>query len=68
MKEQFLKIETVAEMLEVSVWTVRKWILKRRIRVYKFGRAVRIRESDVLDFGKVIPSIDEMKEEFNLDN
>ena len=68
MKDQFLKIETVAEMLDVNIWTVRKWIKERRIRTYRFGRSVRLRKSDILNFAEVTPSIYEMKESMSLDS
>ena len=63
MSDRFLKIETAAKMLDVSVWTIRKWVAERRIRTYRFGRAVRIREADLLDFAKVLPSVGELKAE-----
>jgi len=62
MKEQFLKIETVAEMLDVNIWTVRKRIKTKRIRTYRFERAVRLKISDVLDFAEVTPSVEQLKE------
>ncbi|MCA9731892.1 MAG: helix-turn-helix domain-containing protein [Deferribacteres bacterium] len=66
MKDKFLKLETVAEMLDVSIWTVRKWVKQRRIRTYRFGRAVRIRESDLMRFADVMPSSKELRDELSL--
>lgn len=60
MSERFLKIQKVAEMLDVSEWTVRKWLQNRKLRYYKFGKAVRVKESDVLSFAEVRPSSDEL--------
>ena len=56
MKDRFIKIETAAKMTELSPETIKKWVRQRRIRSYKFGRAVRIRESDLLKFAKELPS------------
>jgi len=56
MKNRFIKIETAARMTELSPETIKKWVRQRRIRSYKFGRAVRIRESDLLKFAKELPS------------
>jgi excisionase family DNA binding protein len=56
MNDRFVKIETAAEMLDMSIWTIRKWVKQRKIKTYKFGRAVRIRESDLLRYAKVRPS------------
>ncbi len=56
MTDRFIKIETAARMTELSPETIKKWVRHRRIRSYKFGRAVRIRESDLLKFAKELPS------------
>ena len=61
-RARFLKIETVAKMTELSVETIRKWVKKGRIRTYRFGRAVRIRESDLLRFAEVRPSLHELRD------
>ena len=60
MKERFLKIESAAELIDVSIWTIRKWVNQRKIRTYRFGRAVRIKESDLFKLAEVTPSISEM--------
>ncbi len=60
MKERFLKIESAAEMIDVSIWTIRKWVNQRKIRTYRFGRAVRIKESDLFKLAQVTPSISDM--------
>ncbi len=62
MKDKFVKIETAAEMTELSIETVRKWVKERRIRTYRFGRAVRIRESDLMRFAEIRPSRDELSD------
>ncbi len=56
MNDRFLKIETAAKMTELSPETIKNWTKQRRLRSYKFGRAVRIRESDLLKFAKERPS------------
>ena len=56
MTDRFIKIETAARMTELSPETIKKWVRHRRIRSYKFGRAVRIKESDLLKFAKELPS------------
>lgn len=66
MGERFLKIGSVAEVLDVDIETVRKWVKERRFKTYRFGRAVRLRLSDVMDFAVITPSIDELKEEIGV--
>lgn len=60
MKDRIIKIETAARMTELSPETIKKWVRQRRIRSYKFGRAVRIKESDLLKFAKELPSRQEI--------
>lgn len=55
-QDSFLKLENAAAFLDVSIWTLRKWVKQRKIRTYRFGRAVRIRMSDLIDFADVMPS------------
>jgi len=62
----FLKVETAAELIEVSPWTIRKWIKEKRIRTYRFGGAVRIKESDLLDFAAVTPGKTGLVEQINI--
>ncbi len=50
LKERFLKIETVAEMTELSVETIRKWVKERRNSELPFwagGAHPRIGSSEV---------------------
>ena len=51
----YLKVADAAILIDVSPWTIRKWIKERRIRIYRFGGAVRIRESDLMAFASVTP-------------
>jgi len=60
MKERFRKIESAAELIDVSIWTIRKWVNQRKIRTYRFGRSVRIKESDLFSLAEVTPSISEI--------
>ena len=62
MDKQYLKIENAAEMIDVSHWTLRRWIKEKKIRTYKFGGSVRIKISDLMAFAKVTPSRYEIKE------
>jgi excisionase family DNA binding protein len=55
MDKQFLKIENAAKLIDVSPWTIRKWIKERNLKFYRFGGAIRIRESDLLAYATVMP-------------
>ena len=57
MKDKYLRVENAAELIDVSPHTIRKWIDNRMIRVYKFGGAVRIKESDLFDFAVEKPTV-----------
>src|SRR4051812_36448786 len=46
-EEQMLSLEEVAERLQVSDQTVRRWIKSGRLRAYKPGLEWRIRPSDL---------------------
>ena len=61
--KRYLKVDNAALLIDVSPWTIRKWIKERKIRTYRFGGAVRIRESDLMKFAEVTPcQIDQMNE------
>ena len=47
---RFFTIGDVANFLEVSSRTVRRWIKTGALRIHRFGSAVRISEADVLAF------------------
>jgi excisionase family DNA binding protein len=53
MEKQFLKINNAAELIDVSPWTIRKWIEKKILKCYRFGGAIRIKETDLLAFAAV---------------
>lgn len=62
MDKQYLKIENAAKIIDVSPWTIRRWIKQKKIRTYRFGGSVRIKISDLLDFARVTPSLYEVEE------
>jgi excisionase family DNA binding protein len=49
-EDQFLSLEDVAERLQVSDRTVRRWVKDGKLDAYKPGREWRIRPSDLEDF------------------
>ena len=50
--ETFLDVVQVAQMLGLSVATIRKWVLTGYIPYKKIGRAVRFSASEVQDWAK----------------
>ena len=44
--EEWLSVEDVARTLRMDEGTVRKWIRRKELRAYKFGRDYRIRRDD----------------------
>lgn len=44
---RFLTPEEVSELLQVSVFTVRRWIKQDELPAYKLGRLWRIKRSDL---------------------
>jgi excisionase family DNA binding protein len=46
----FFTVAEVAERLNVSTRTVRRWIALGLLRVHRFGRTVRISEADLAAF------------------
>lgn len=46
----FFTIAEVADLLEVSTRTVHRWIVSGEIKAHRFGRSVRIAESDLSAF------------------
>lgn len=52
---KFLTLQEVADLLRVSLKTVQRWRLERRIRCYKAGRRVLVIEQQILeDLGIVL--------------
>lgn len=53
MSEKFLTPKQVAELLQVTEKTLRTWNKNKIFTCYKLGRAVRYKESDIIEkFGK----------------
>ena len=48
--DEWLSVEDVAQMLKMDEETVRKWIRRKDLRAYKFGRDYRIRREDFDQF------------------
>lgn len=49
-RTQLLTERELAELLNVSYWTIRKWKKEGQLVYLKFDQAVRFRLSDVQDF------------------
>jgi len=47
---RFFSIAQVAELLGVSIRTVRRWIKKKKLARHKFGAVVRVAEDDLRAF------------------
>jgi excisionase family DNA binding protein len=45
---RLFRVEQIAERLQVSVRTVRRWIAEGALPVVQLGRAVRVRPADLL--------------------
>ncbi|NLS79759.1 MAG: helix-turn-helix domain-containing protein [Chloroflexi bacterium] len=45
-KDSFLTPEEVADLLKVSIYTVRRWINRQTLPAYKVGRGWRIEASE----------------------
>ncbi|MDR1582318.1 MAG: helix-turn-helix domain-containing protein [Prevotellaceae bacterium] len=50
--ETFLDVGQVAEMLRLSIATIRKWVLIRYIPYQKLGRAVRFSAPEIREWVK----------------
>ena len=61
MNKAYLTVMKAAELIDVSPWTIRKWVRQRKLRSYKFGGALRIKSEDLLQFAAVIPAENEIK-------
>ena len=49
-EKEFLTKEEAAGLINVHPETIRRWHLKEGLKVYKFGRTLRIRKEDLLKF------------------
>lgn len=51
-QDEWLSVEEVANLLKMDVETIRKWIRRKQLKAYKFGRDYRIRRDDFDKFVK----------------
>lgn len=49
---EWLSVDDVAQTLRMDEETVRKWIRRKQLKAYKFGRDYRIRREDFDQFVK----------------
>ena len=49
-KDRFLSIPKVAELCDVSVTTVRRWITANEFTTHRFGRQIRVDHHDLERF------------------
>jgi excisionase family DNA binding protein len=49
-RDEWLSVDEVAKNLKMDEETVRKWIRRRLLKAYKFGRDYRIRREDFETF------------------
>jgi len=48
--ERLWTIKEVAEYLKVTTTTVNQWITDKKLKAFKIGGAVRIKETDLIEF------------------
>ena len=49
-RRRFLSVSHVADQLDVSTKTVRRWITSGQLHVHRFGRRLRIADDDLAAF------------------
>jgi excisionase family DNA binding protein len=49
-RRRFRSVDDIAEQLDVSTKTVRRWIESGQLHVHRFGRRVRIADDDLAAF------------------
>lgn len=55
---RYISLADAAELMGVSVRTVRRWIAQGRLTAYRGGqRVIRVRQADLDDFWTQIPSV-----------
>jgi excisionase family DNA binding protein len=47
--EEFLTIQQVSKLLDVSLVTLHKWKKQGKIKFYRFGTRIRFKKSDILN-------------------
>lgn len=50
MSKELLTIREASELLSVAESTLRDWLYQKRLPFYRLGRAIRLKEKDVLSF------------------
>lgn len=50
MKKEMLTIREASKLLGVAESTLRDWLYQERIPFYRLGRAIRLKERDVIEF------------------
>jgi excisionase family DNA binding protein len=53
----FLTVQDVAQRLRLSIKTVRRMISAGELPSYRFGRSIRIAESDLINLAKIKRSV-----------
>ena len=48
--QPLLSVPEAAEILGVSIWTLRQWLSQRRIAMIKVGRLTKLTMKDILEF------------------
>lgn len=60
--DRLLTLRQAAQVLGISINTIRKWAASRRIPIVKLNRAVRVRESalaELIERREILPAGDE---------
>lgn len=50
MEKEMLNVKEASKLLGVAETTLWSWIYEKRLPFYRLGRAIRLKEKDVLDF------------------
>ena len=51
-EEEYYSVEQVANMLGLKIPTIREYIKRGDLQAYKFGRVLRIKKEDYIEFTK----------------
>ena len=51
-EEEYYSVEQVAKMLGLKIPTIREYIKRGDLQAYKFGRVLRIKKEDYIEFTK----------------
>ena len=61
--ERFYSLKSAAEMLDISIRTMRRIVEKERIEVYKVGRRIRLSESQLKSMIKLQKPVKDIVDE-----